>query len=44
MFHAVGNRVLSLHREQIGPLTLDASLPPGKARSLRPDEINFFRL
>jgi len=44
MFHAVGNRVLSLHRERIGPLTLDASLPPGKIRALRLEEINFFRL
>jgi 16S rRNA pseudouridine516 synthase len=44
MFHAVGNRVLSLHRERIGPLALDASLPPGQARTLHPEEINFFRL
>ena len=44
MFHAVGNRVLSLHREKIGPLTLDDSLPPGKSRALSPEEINFFRL
>lgn len=44
MFHAVGNRVLSLHREQIGPLILDAGLSPGQSRSLRPDEISFFRL
>jgi 16S rRNA pseudouridine516 synthase len=44
MFHAVGNRVLSLHREQIGPLILDPGLSPGKSRPLRSEEINFFSL
>ena len=42
MFHAVGNQVLSLHRESIGPLVLDESLPPGKFRHLTADEIAFF--
>jgi 16S rRNA pseudouridine516 synthase len=42
MFHAVGNQVLSLHRESIGPLRLDDSLPPGVFRPLRAAEIAFF--
>ncbi len=42
MFHAVGNQVLSLHRESIGPLVLDDSLPPGKFRSLTAAEVAFF--
>lgn len=43
MFHAVGNQVLSLHRESIGPLALDESLPPGKFRRLTAAEVAFFR-
>ena len=43
MFHAVGNQVLSLHRESIGPLALTDSLPVGKFRSLRAAEIACFR-
>lgn len=39
MFHAVGNRVTSLHREQMGDLVLDPSLPVGQYRSLTPAEI-----
>ncbi|MES2476875.1 MAG: pseudouridine synthase [Verrucomicrobiota bacterium] len=42
MFHAVGNRVLSLHRERIGPLLLDEGLPEGKFRELTPDEVASF--
>ena len=42
MFHAVGNQVLELHRERIGPLTLDG-LAPGAFRHLTADEIAFFR-
>ncbi len=42
MFHAVGNRVLSLHRERIGPLVLDESLPEGQFRHLTPEEIAGF--
>ncbi len=42
MFHAVGNQVLSLHRESIGPLALD-DLPVGKFRMLTADEIACFR-
>jgi 16S rRNA pseudouridine516 synthase len=41
MFHAVGNQVLSLHRESIGPLTLDG-LPPGNFRHLAPAEVAYF--
>lgn len=42
MFHAVGNQVLSLHREKIGPLVLDPSLAPGASRALTPSEIAMF--
>jgi 16S rRNA pseudouridine516 synthase len=42
MFHAVGNQVLSLHRESIGPLVLDDALPPGKFRPLGAAEVAFF--
>ena len=34
MFHRVGNRVRSLHRESIGAITLPADLPPGAWRAL----------
>ena len=43
MFHAVGHRVVSLHREAIGPLELDPTLEAGGVRSLRAEEIDFFR-
>jgi 16S rRNA pseudouridine516 synthase len=43
MFHAVGNQVLSLHRESIGPLVLTDSLLPGEYRSLSAAEIACFR-
>jgi 16S rRNA pseudouridine516 synthase len=42
MFHAVGNQVLGLHRESIGPLVLDSSLPSGKFRRLSEVEVAFF--
>jgi 16S rRNA pseudouridine516 synthase len=42
MFHAVGNQVLSLHRESIGPLVLDEALPPGKFRPLGAAEVACF--
>jgi 16S rRNA pseudouridine516 synthase len=41
MFHAVGNQVLSLHRERIGPLVLD-DLPAGTSRRLNGEEVAFF--
>jgi 16S rRNA pseudouridine516 synthase len=39
MFAAIGNHVVSLHRERIGTISLDADLPPGKYRPLTRDEI-----
>ena len=42
MFHAVGNQVLGLHRESIGPLLLDDALPPGMFRHLSAAEVAFF--
>lgn len=42
MFAALGNRVLSLHREAIGALVLDAGLAPGQYRTLRREEISLF--
>lgn len=43
MFAALGNRVLSLHREAIGPLVLDPALAPGEYRALTPDEVEALR-
>lgn len=40
MFAAVGNRVVSLHREQIGPVSLDVAA--GQWRHLTADEITCF--
>ncbi|MEP1217369.1 MAG: pseudouridine synthase [Marinobacter sp.] len=40
MFHAVGNRVTTLHRERMGSINLDDSLAPGAYRSLTDTEIN----
>jgi 16S rRNA pseudouridine516 synthase len=39
MFHRVGNRVVSLHRESIGTLALPANLPPGAWRALTLQEV-----
>ena len=41
MFAAVGNRVLGLHREQIGEIVL-GDLAPGEWRELTEDEIAQF--
>jgi len=41
MFAAVGNKVISLHREQIGGITL-SDLAPGEWRYLTEDEIALF--
>ena len=38
MFAALGNRVVSLHRQRIGGLTLDERLRPGQWRALTPAE------
>ncbi len=43
MFAALGNRVVALHRESIGPVTLDPALAPGEYRPLRADEIEALR-
>ncbi len=42
MLAALGHRVVSLHREAIGPLELDPELPLGAFRLLREDEIALF--
>ncbi len=42
MFAAIGNHVVSLHRERIGTIGLDADLPLGKFRPLTSDEIASF--
>ena len=39
MFHAVGNRVTRLHREQMGDIRLDEALTPGAYRPLSDTEI-----
>lgn len=40
MVAAVGNRVVALHREAIGPLTLDNNLPTAAFRPLTDSEVN----
>ena len=42
MFAAVGNKVIGLHREQIGAIALDDELGAGQWRHLSPDEIACF--
>lgn len=42
MFAAIGHHVEALHREAIGPLTLDASLAPGEWRELTEAEVALF--
>jgi 16S rRNA pseudouridine516 synthase len=39
MFHRIGNRVVSLHRESIGTLLLPLDLPPGAWRELTAQEV-----
>ena len=43
MLAAVGNHVLSLHRERIGTISLDPALAPGAYRALTEDEVAGFR-
>ena len=43
MFHAVGNRVTSLHRESVGNIRLDAELAPGEYRALTDREVSNHR-
>lgn len=38
MFHRTGNRVIALHRERIGQLSLPPDLAPGEWRALSPAE------
>ncbi|MFT6897954.1 MAG: 16S rRNA pseudouridine516 synthase, partial [Paraglaciecola sp.] len=40
MFAAVGNRVVSLHREKIGDINLDVEV--GQWRYLTDDEVQYF--
>lgn len=40
MFAAVGNRVIELHRQQIGAIELDSELQPGEYRALTAQEID----
>lgn len=42
MFAALGNKVVQLHRERVGPLTLDASLAEGEYRHLTAEEVSLF--
>jgi 16S rRNA pseudouridine516 synthase len=43
MFAAVGNRVVSLHRESIGAILLDTTLKLGEYRALTEKEISCFK-
>ncbi|MGI2259306.1 16S rRNA pseudouridine(516) synthase RsuA [Shewanella sp. GXUN23E] len=43
MFGAVGNKVVGLHREAVGPLELDADLQPGEWRYLTDAEVEAVR-
>jgi len=43
MFGHLGNKVLSIHRFAVGPLTLDAGLAPGESRELTPTEVASLR-
>ncbi len=42
MFAAIGNRVVALHRSQIGAVALDPDLQPGEYRQLTAQERNSF--
>lgn len=42
MFAAVGNHVVTLHRERIGELLLDSELEEGGCRSLSEEEVGLF--
>lgn len=43
MFAAIGNKVVRLHREQVGPLQLDANLSEGQYRLLTAAEVAAFK-
>ncbi len=42
MFAAIGNKVIELHRDQIGSLMLDEDLLPGEYRDLSDEELSLF--
>ncbi|MEZ6969464.1 16S rRNA pseudouridine(516) synthase RsuA [Aeromonas sp. S11(2024)] len=42
MFAPIGNKVVGLHRERVGGLTLDEELAPGEYRELTAEEIALF--
>ncbi|MBL0588491.1 16S rRNA pseudouridine(516) synthase RsuA [Aeromonas veronii] len=42
MFASTGNKVVGLHRERVGGLTLDEELAPGEYRELTAEEIALF--
>ena len=42
MFAAVGNKVVALHREQVGSVELDEDLAPGEYRPLTEEEVASF--
>ncbi|MBJ7539689.1 pseudouridine synthase [Marinomonas transparens] len=42
MLAAVGNKVETLHRDQIGPLSLDGELAAGEFRELTEEEVAYF--
>ncbi|OYV04391.1 MAG: 16S rRNA pseudouridine(516) synthase [Verrucomicrobiales bacterium VVV1] len=41
MFHRIGNRVTSLHRERVGMIELSPDLAPGEWRALTAEEIRY---
>ncbi|MGN5139995.1 16S rRNA pseudouridine(516) synthase RsuA [Aeromonas sp. 164P] len=42
MFASIGNKVVGLHRERVGGLTLDEEVAPGEYRELTAEEIALF--
>jgi 16S rRNA pseudouridine516 synthase len=42
MCAAIGNKVVALHREKVGEVTLDAQLQPGEYRELSETEVASF--
>ena len=43
MFAALGNKVVGLHRERVGPIVLDDELELGEYRYLTPQEVAYFQ-
>lgn len=43
MFAAIGNKVVKLHRQQIGQIELDEQLPEGQWRFLTPEQVESFK-